>query len=84
MEARSRQNSHSDQFSDGDFFNALTDEDFGLLQLTKEERAELVNQEGMIPRTLQGRVFSRVFRTIVCDGFEKPTPTHVTCSEAIL
>ena len=36
-------------FSDGDFFNALTDEDFDLLQLTEEERAELVavvNQEG--------------------------------------
>ena len=36
-------------FSDGDFFNALADEDFDLLQLTEEERAELVavvNQEG--------------------------------------
>ena len=43
------QNSDSDQFSDDDFFNALTDEDFDLLQLTEEERAELVavvNQEG--------------------------------------
>ena len=36
-------------FSDGDFFNTLSDEDFDLLQLTEEERAELVavvNQEG--------------------------------------
>ena len=36
-------------FSDGDFFNALADEDFDLLQLTEEERAEIVavvNQEG--------------------------------------
>ena len=36
-------------FSDGNFFNALADEDFDLLQLTEEERAELVavvNQEG--------------------------------------
>ena len=36
-------------FSDGDFFNAFADEDFDLLQLTEEERAELVavvNQEG--------------------------------------
>ena len=35
-------------FSDTDFFNAFTDEDFDLLQLTEEERAELVavvNQE---------------------------------------
>ena len=47
MEAR--QNSDSDQFSYGDFFNAPTDEDLDLLQLTEEERAELVavvNQEG--------------------------------------
>ena len=47
MEAR--QNFDFDQFSDGDFFNALTDEDFDLLQLTEEERAELVaivNKEG--------------------------------------
>ena len=45
------QNSDSDQFSNDDFFNALTDEDFDLLQLTEEERAELdlvavINQEG--------------------------------------
>ena len=45
------QNSDSDQFSDDDSFNALTDEDFDLLQLTEEERAELdlvavVNREG--------------------------------------
>ena len=36
-------------FSDDDFFNALADENFDLLQLTEEERAELValvNQEG--------------------------------------
>ena len=36
------------QFSDNDFFNTLTDEDY-LLQLIEEERAELVavvNQEG--------------------------------------
>ena len=32
----------TDQFSDDDSFNALTDEDFDLLQLTEEERAELV------------------------------------------
>ena len=47
MEAR--QNSDSDQFSDRDFFNALTEENFDLLQLTEEERAEIVavvNQEG--------------------------------------
>ena len=41
----------TDQFSDDDSFNALTDEDFDLLQLTEEERAELdlvavVNREG--------------------------------------
>ena len=45
-----RDASHSTcAFSDGDFFNALADEDFDLLQLTEEERAELVavvNQEG--------------------------------------
>ena len=45
------QNSDSDQFSLDDSFNALTDEDFDLLQLTEEERAELdlvalVNREG--------------------------------------
>ena len=43
------QNFDSDQFFDGDFFNVLTNEDFDLLQLTEEERAELVavvNQEG--------------------------------------
>ena len=36
-------------FSNSDFFNALADEDFDLLQLTEEERTELVyvvNQEG--------------------------------------
>ena len=36
-------------FSDGQFFNALADEDFDLLQLTEEKRPELVavvNQEG--------------------------------------
>ena len=36
-------------FSDGDLFNALTDEDFDLLQQTEEKRPELVavvNQEG--------------------------------------
>ena len=41
----------TDQFSLDDSFNALTDEDFDLLQLTEEERAELdlvalVNREG--------------------------------------
>ena len=45
-----RDASHSTcAFSDGDFFNALADQDFDLLQLTEEERAELVavvNQEG--------------------------------------
>ena len=45
-----RDASHSTcAFSDGNFFNALADEDFDLLQLTEEERAELaavVNQEG--------------------------------------
>ena len=45
-----RDASHSTcAFSDGDFFNALADEDFDPLQLTEEERAELVavvNQEG--------------------------------------
>ena len=45
------QNSDSDKFSLNDSFNALTDEDFDLLQLTEEERAELdlvalVNREG--------------------------------------
>ena len=45
-----RDASHSTcAFSDGDFFNALANKDFDLLQLTEEERAELVavvNQEG--------------------------------------
>ena len=45
------QNSDSDQFSLDDSFSALTDEDFDLLKLTEEERAELdllavVNLEG--------------------------------------
>ena len=35
------QNSDSNQFFLVDSFNALTDEDFDLLQLTEEERAEL-------------------------------------------
>ena len=42
-------NCDSDQFSDDDSFKALTEEAFDLLQLTEEERAELVavvNWEG--------------------------------------
>ena len=50
MDCCLRDASHSTcVFSDGDFFNALADEDFDLLQLTEEERAELVgvvNQKG--------------------------------------
>ena len=51
-------------FSDGDFFNTLADEDFDLLQLTEEERAELVavvNQEGNDTTHTTGESISHVY-----------------------
>jgi hypothetical protein len=35
------ENSDSDQFSDDEFYNALPDDDFDLLQLNEKERAQL-------------------------------------------
>ena len=53
-------------FSDGDFFNALADEDFDLLQLTEKERAQLVavvNQEGNDTMHTAGESIFRVYFT---------------------
>ena len=44
------QNSDSDQFSDDDSFNVLIDEDFDLLQLTEEERADRVSGSSKLGR----------------------------------
>ena len=77
MQARSRQNSDSDQFSGGDFFNALTDEDFDLLPLTKEERAELVNQEGNDTAHPTGKsIFHLYFVQLYVMGL-KSLPPHM-------
>ena len=72
-----RDASHSTcAFSDGDFFNALADEDFDLLQLTEEERAELVavvNQKGNDTKhTTREEYSSCVFRTFE-KKFRRPT-----------
>ena len=94
-----RDASHSTcAFSDGNFFNALADEDFDLLQLTEEKRP--VNQEGNDTTHTTGESILHVYfahlKTSYVDrgkhfrikwyvmGLKSSSPTPVTCSEAIL
>ena len=76
-------------FSDGDFFNALTDKDFDLLQVTEEERAELVavvNQKGNDTTHTMGKsIFHMYFthlKTSHVDQVRRPgqtLPDQIVC-----